>query len=155
MGNLAVKRATLEDSSDIWVWRNDGHTKKMSASSEDVSWTTHKAWFEKVSLDRSTSVYVGHLKSNSSKVGVCRFDVREDLNVAIVSLNLNPEMRGLGLSAELLRESIVQFHSYQPIDLSATIRRSNVKSINCFLKCGFSYVSGDETFNYYRFSASP
>ena len=47
MASVIVRRVESFDSMDIFEWRNDSHTRKMSRTSEKVEWAEHSNWFNK------------------------------------------------------------------------------------------------------------
>ena len=150
---ISVLRATEDDSKDIWDWRNDELTKQMSMTSDTVSWETHSSWYEKSLVNPNLYLYLGFLNGNE-KVGMCRFDVEVNTNIAEVSINLIPQYRSKKLSSELLTQSIAKFYEERNSDLTATIKKTNVGSIKCFTKSGFEFDREDSDYKYYRKYAS-
>lgn len=65
---IAIHRATLEDSRDIWSWRNDTQTRAMSITTAEVSWDTHTIWFRDLLQDRNRYLYVGYLAEEVKKM---------------------------------------------------------------------------------------
>jgi RimJ/RimL family protein N-acetyltransferase len=140
---LEVHRATDADRRELWEWRNDPTTRAASLTSEVVSWDDHNAWFDAIIVDPSRAIYVGEIVGESSKVGRCRFDIVSGLGTAVVSINLNPQFRGRGLSKELLRASIDRLGDDFPEvrTLTAQIRQSNSASLKLFESAGFGLTS--------------
>lgn len=145
---IIVTEATIDDSLDIWRWRNDLRTRNMSLNAARVNWASHCAWFKKSLLDQDRVLLVGRMM-DGSKVGICRFDISPDARTAEVSINLNPLMRGKGLSNILLACSIKEFRNSFDGRLEATIKSSNIASIKIFEKNDFSLLRTDESINYY------
>jgi RimJ/RimL family protein N-acetyltransferase len=146
---ITVLRATENDSKDIWEWRNDELTKQMSITTDSVSWETHSSWYEKSLVNPNRYLYLGFLNGNE-KIGMCRFDVEVNTNIAEVSINLNPKYRSKKLSSLLLSQAIAKFCEERNTDLAATIRKTNIGSIKCFTKCGFTFEREDNDYNYYK-----
>lgn len=149
--NITIRKAQPEDSKDIWIWRNDKTTRKMSISIDEIDWDSHSNWFEKSLLDKNTLLHIGFLESDKSKVGICRYNIDPEKNVATVSINLNPEKRGRRLSCELLSGSMRTLFKERKIDLAATIKKQNKASITCFTKCGFKFDFEDGLYHHYVF----
>ena len=147
--SLIVLRATKSDSRDVWEWRSDEITRHMSISTDNVSWATHRRWYEKSLINQNRYLYLGFL-NGSEKIGMCRFDVDNSRNVAEVSINMNPMHRGKKLSSQLLSGSIVNFSKEKSIDLLATIKIENIGSIKCFTKNGFIIQREESGHGYYR-----
>jgi UDP-MurNAc hydroxylase len=150
---ISVLRATENDSIDIWEWRNDELTKKMSITTDSVSWETHSSWYEKSLVNPNRYLFLGYLNGDT-KIGMCRFDVDVNTNIAEVSINLNPQQRSKKLSYQLLSQSIAKFCEEQNIDLAATIKKSNIGSIKCFIKSGFTFEREHNGYNFYRKKAN-
>jgi UDP-MurNAc hydroxylase len=146
---FTVCRAKPEDSAEIWQWRNDPLTKLMSISGDETSWEVHSNWYQAALANPSCTIYIGYL-GDTEKVGVCRFDVNLKENIAEVSINLNPEHRGKGLSHRLLAASMKEFLGHQKIDLSAKIKKNNLASLKCFSTCGFVFEKEDTSYMTYR-----
>jgi RimJ/RimL family protein N-acetyltransferase len=139
---ITVRQATLEDSDEVLLWRNDPLAIAMSTSSTEVSAKQHAKWFP-TTLNSDTCVHVIGESTGpheeSKKIGVCRFD-REEGNQWRVSINLNPAVRGRGLSEELLRLSIAFWgNRIKPSDdrLFAEVLPENPASIKIFERNGF------------------
>jgi UDP-2,4-diacetamido-2,4,6-trideoxy-beta-L-altropyranose hydrolase len=146
---LTVLRATENDSKDIWEWRNHELTKQMSKTTESVSWGAHSSWYEKSLVNPNRYLYLGFLNDNE-KIGICRFDVEVKTNTAEVSINLNPQHKGKKLSSQLLSQAIAKFCEERNTYLAATIKKTNIKSIKCFTKNGFTFEREDNDFKYYK-----
>ena len=150
---ITIALATADDARDVWLWRNDAQTRAMSLSTDEVSWATHQAWYEKSLDDPNRFLYIGRLAA-TEKVGMCRFDIGADGRSADVSINLNPGMRGRNLARRLLAGAIAVFRGTRPIALVATIKRHNAASIRCFSQCGFMPAAEDHEHIYYRLEPS-
>lgn len=149
--DITVLRATSDDSLDIWKWRNDKLARQMSITSGSIGWEEHNAWYKKSLVSATRFLYVGFLNENQSeKIGVCRFDIDLNRNVAEVSVNLNPRFRNKKLSSRLLSQAIAKFFEDQNIDLIARIKKINFDSIKCFTRSGFTFEREDGDYAYYR-----
>src|SRR5690554_6632698 len=109
---LEVRMATEADSRDLWEWRNDAATRSASLASDPVSWEDHSEWFERALANPERVIYIGQAPDEGeSSVGMCRFDIDPGSSSAEVSINLNPDHRGLRRSRPLLAAAIEQFRS--------------------------------------------
>ena len=149
---IDVLEATQADSKDIWMWRNDSLTRAMSITTDEINWKLHSTSYESSLKNENRYLYVGYVGNAhmQDKLGMCRFDVNPEKYLAEVSINLNPEMRGLKLSQRLLSAAIRKFQIEKKLDLTATIKKENVASIKCFIKMGFTLQSSDSDYNYYK-----
>jgi RimJ/RimL family protein N-acetyltransferase len=143
---IKIIAATIHDAIDIYLWRNDAVTQKMSGQTGLVEFSTHLSWMNNVLLDSSTKMYIG--LENQIKIGVCRFSL-DEINVnAEVSINLNPIMRNRGLSSVFLKNSIKEYFAHVKKDLNAKIKKENAASLKCFQKAGFT-VNGENNEFFY------
>ena len=132
---MLIRNAKLSDSDDILNWRNDATSRAMFIDSHLVSKSSHCKWFTNALNDESCYLYIG--EKNKLKVGVARFNCDAHTLTSIVSINLNPKMRGLGLAANLLDLSIKKLPNFKHFLFQATIKKENVISKKIFKKCGF------------------
>jgi hypothetical protein len=151
---MRIKNTTKKDSLDIWQWRNNKISIFFSKNKKKVTLKNHKKWFKKTLTNIRIKSYIGFKfeKNIKKKVGVVRFNVRG--KYALVSINLNPAMRGKGLSYILLKSGIKKFLKYKKINLIAEIKKNNLVSINCFLKNKFYFIKSKNNYNIYQKSLS-
>jgi RimJ/RimL family protein N-acetyltransferase len=146
---VTIQQATSNDSRNIWEWRNNKETKKMSITTDSISWEAHSNWYKKSLVNEDCYLYVGHL--NNDKIGICRFDIDGNTNSAKVSINLNPQFRNKNLSHQLLAATIKVFLQEKNILLTATIKKNNIGSEKCFIKVGFVFEREDDEYNYFKY----
>ncbi len=147
--DIVVLKATANDSKEIWSWRNDELTKKMFMSTNDISWENHSHWYKKSLENPNMDLYLGFL-NGETKIGMCRFDIDTSKKIAKVSINLNPKFRNKKLSTKLLLCAINKFYEERNVDLIATIKKINARSITCFTKIGFMFDHEDDEYNHYK-----
>ena len=149
---ITVRFATLSDAEDLFQWRNELETRMASQNCAEVVWDQHLSWLTAVLEDPQRVLYVGScVESDTTNIGMCRFDVDVDGSSAEVSINLNPYFRGRGLAQSMLQESINRFarDRGEALRLTATIRPSNTASVRIFTEIGFRLASEDSSFGYY------
>ena len=56
---MKIRRASIEDSYDIWQWRNDPHTRAMSKNSNEVNWEDHSRWYENAISGKYRLILIG------------------------------------------------------------------------------------------------
>jgi len=145
---MRIFLATQKESIDIWKWRNDLLARTFSIVSDYIAWDEHSSWYTELAKDVNRFLYVGELE-DGEKVGVCRLDINATRNIAEVSINLNPEMRGKNLASQLLSATIEVFAEENKMVLKATIKKTNIASVKCFTKCGFVLDRDDQEYGYY------
>ena len=144
---MIIRDANINDSLDIYSWRNDPLSLQMFKKSSIVTLEEHKKWFEYVLADQFRKIYIGLI--DGLKVGMCRFDLDEKMVSAEVSINLNPAMRGRNISKNFLANCIKKYREVDKLKLTATIRKENKASLKIFKRCGFIQVNHDDDFYYH------
>jgi RimJ/RimL family protein N-acetyltransferase len=147
---MIIQKITKKDSLDIWLWRNDKKTIFFSKNKKIITLEAHNKWLKKNLKNRKIKFYMGYLvkRNEKKKVGVVRFNIKS--KYAIVSINLNPFMRGKSLSYILLAAGIKKFLKFKKIKLIAEIKKNNLASINCFLKNRFYFLKSRNQYNFYQ-----
>lgn len=146
---MKIRMAGMKDSRNIWKWRNDPHTRRMSASTQKISWEDHSKWYENILASRSSLIFIGTDDTPPHAIGMVRFDIDPNSSNAEVSINLNPSWRGKNVSKILLKLAIEKFRSVQKTRITATIKKVNPASIRCFEECGFKLSDENETYLLY------
>ena len=144
---MRIQKITKKDSLDIWMWRNDKKSIFYSKNKKKITLEAHHKWFEKSLSNRKIKFYIGYLVKKK-KIGVVRFNIKR--KYALVSINLNPVMRGKNLSSVLLAAGIKKFLKFKKKKLIAEIKKNNLASINCFLKNSFYFIKSKNNYNFYQ-----
>lgn len=150
---LKLRIAGPEDSSDIWEWRNDPKTRSMFRNSATVPWASHSSWYASALMDKRKSIFVGIESESGLKIGVVRFDRESIGDVAEISINLNPAMRGKGFSEPLLSLAIAKFLQNSDCVLLAEVKAENTASAQIFEKVGFNEYAEEHGMKKFRKSS--
>ena len=149
---MIIKKVTKKDLLEIWIWKNDKKTIFFSKKKKVISLKEHSKWFNINLHDDKVKFYIGLLRNRKKnvkkKIGIVRFDIKKQH--ALVSINLNPIMRGKKLSYILLLAAIKKFLKFKKIKLIAEIKKNNLASINCFLKNKFYLLKSKDNYNFYQ-----
>ncbi len=148
---ISARLATADDSDDVYEWRNDTHTRKMSHTTDAVALTDHKRWFERsLSCDKRMLIMC-ESNVDITKVAVVRFDI--DAHSALVSINMAPEMRAKGLAKDCLQSAIRLFTSLQRqiTYINAEIKTVNTASTRTFERVGFTQIKQKNDVFTYQF----
>jgi RimJ/RimL family protein N-acetyltransferase len=147
---MIIQKIIKKDSLDIWLWRNDKKSIFFSKNKKKITLEAHNKWFKKNLKNKKIKFYIGSIveKNEKKKVGVVRFNIKS--KYALVSINLNPVMRGKSLSYILLAAVIKKFLKFKKIKLIAEIKKNNHASIKCFLKNGFCFFNARNQYNFYK-----
>ena len=143
---MKVRHAKIEDSLDIFKWRNDRLTRSMFIHSDLVEWEEHAEWFQSGLSDHNKVILVG--EDELGKIGVVRIDYDYRKQLGDISINLNPIRRKQRLSSVLLDKSIYLAKPPSAIKLVAKIKQNNSASIRCFSKSGFFHNDTDDDYVY-------
>lgn len=127
---MIVRRATQADAADVWRWRQDPLTRAMSRSQGEVALEDHLRWFSAALADPRRTMLIG--EADDQKVGLVRFDLED---VAEVSINVNPDLRGRGYGQALLLAAMSGVDG----DVWAEIREENLASQRIFEQAGFVF----------------
>lgn len=142
---IDLRSATEEDSLDIWRWRNDEVTRAMFKHQDHIDWGVHDLWFSEALVDRDKILLVGFQVNDGEKVGVVRFDC-DGSGKAEVSINLNPDFRGKGLSKLMLNKSLDYLLSSGVFLCVSKVKKINLPSVNLFYSLGFFLKSQDQEY---------
>jgi L-amino acid N-acyltransferase YncA len=147
---MIIQKIIKKDSLDIWLWRNDKKSIFFSKNKKKITLEAHNRWFKKNLNNKKIKFYIGLIvsKNQKKKVGVVRFNIKS--KYALVSINLNPVMRGKKLSYILLASGIKKFLKFKKIKLISVIKKNNFASIKCFLKNGFCFLKSSNQYNFYK-----
>lgn len=145
---MEVRRLHECDIEKVYRWRNDSLTRLMSLNSEIISWNTHKTWFVESLHSKTHYLFIGEVVGDG--IGLCRFEELVGKDLCEVSIFMNPLFRGKGLSAELLRLSILSLRHFCSSTLCAKIKSDNQPSIKIFKSCGFELFDDSDDILIYR-----
>ena len=146
---MYIRLAIIADALDILNWRNDELSRRMSFNSDEVSFSEHYDWFNNLLESSTSELFIG--TQNDEKIGVCRFDIVEEKQLAEVSINLNPTKRGKHLSKSFLKLSMEELFKNHNVSVKARIKKENLASIKLFEGLGFKQTSATDTEYQYLF----
>ena len=147
---VSVRLANLSDSKEVFNWRNDNTTRKMSHTNEIIDWQEHNHWFDSNLESKSQYLLICYIEGTHKKVAAVRFNLQN--NIAIISINLSPSMRGKGFAVPCLNEAIDYFISkFSSLSIiEAEIKSVNLASIKAFEAVGFVLNRQDKEIQYYK-----
>ncbi|MBA8829263.1 RimJ/RimL family protein N-acetyltransferase [Alpinimonas psychrophila] len=142
---MTVREANWADCETLFMWRNDPSTRSASLETGEVSWESHGSWFRAALSSSTRHIFIveATFAESISSVGMCRFDVENE--TAEVSINLNPSLRGKGLSLEVLSAALDYFRngSRSETTIIARVRVDNPASLRLFERAGFERTHED------------
>ncbi len=146
---INTRPADIKDLKDIWLWRNNPLTIKQSKEGSKITLQEHTKWYKECIINDSNYIFISE-DSKKNKLGMTRFDIDKKKSSAIVSINLNPMFRGLGLGKDILQFGINAFRKSHKISLIAIIKKNNLASIKCFERCDFLIDRNDKELLFFR-----
>lgn len=127
--NSNFREVKEEDCIKIFEIANDDEVRQSSFNSEKINLENHKIWFKNILKDNSVKFYV--LEYKNDLIGQLRLDFDEEFPV--ISISVNKEYRGLGLSKILLSKGLDLVNG----KVVAYIKEDNSRSISFFKSMGF------------------
>ena len=135
---ITLRRATLEDSKIVFLWRNDIEARTVSRSTLEVGWEEHSSWFtERLASDHSESIWI--IQQDTTPVGSARINKYEDDDRAEISIVLAQDQRNRGIGQTAIKQLADTVRSMGRVPV-AFVRPENGRSMNAFRKSGFNFV---------------
>jgi RimJ/RimL family protein N-acetyltransferase len=140
---MKLRRATVDDASDVLAWRNDPESIAASKTPKPVDRADHLQWFQRAIGDPNRLILVG--EEDSQKIGMVRFDHRPDH--WLVSINLAPSARGKGYGRKALSGAIDALRAeVGQCRIVAEVKSDNTPSLRLFEALGFVRQGEQEGF---------
>ena len=134
---IKIRPALLQDSEDIFKWRNDPVMRHNARSSHIIKRNEHDRWYKK-SLD-SENVVLFIIEKKTIRVGICYFHYNDSDKTAELSININPDFRKRGIALKAMPLLLLELKSiFKNIEeVKAFVKKENVASQSLFLKSNF------------------
>ena len=149
MIRILVRLASDCDIEDLFKWRNDAVSRRMSFNSSLINWENHTKWFNQA-LSCDKRILIICEDENVNKISFIKFDIEE--RNAFISINTNPDERGKGLSKDCLINAINFFLNIgkKVQCLKAKIKEENIASQKTFAGLGFYKYKIEDNIGYYE-----
>ena len=148
MDEIEIENAGIKDADMILNWRNDPMSLANSFSSEKIDKANHKIWFRQILKNANSLILIGKFCQTNEPIGMVRFETIDD-TFALVSIVVDAQWRGRGLSSKLLSMAVRKYLDQLVRVLIAEVKPENVASQRCFQKSGFVlYQREDKKFTY-------
>lgn len=139
--DFSVRAARLDDEELTLRWANDPAARAMSFTQEPIGAGTHAAWFRRFLADPDTLYLIGE-DETGLPAGQVRFSRSAGAAEAVLSISVDPLLRGLGLGSTLLRLALQEWAGRFPgVAVVAEVREENPQSATLFLNAGFSELA--------------
>lgn len=98
---ITVRPATLDDTADLFAWRNDPGTRAMCLNDGLVAWDDHAAWLTRTLATTDRRLLI--LEADGRPAATARFDYDDPTEF---SFTIAPSFRCKGLSLQLVNAAI-------------------------------------------------
>jgi UDP-2,4-diacetamido-2,4,6-trideoxy-beta-L-altropyranose hydrolase len=133
---LILKPVSQEDCRRVWEWANDPDVRKLSFSSEPITWEAHVKWFNGKLDDPQCIMYIAW-DARERPVGQIRYD-RTNTKEAIISIIIDKNYRDRGYGTNLILLGSQKVLAIGDINLlHAYLKPTNHASQRAFIKAGF------------------
>ena len=136
---MQIRRARIDDLSDLFSWRNESHARKMFRNQAEVSLEEHSRWLLEKLQDKESFIFIGE-EMGLGKVGVCRIQKSLTSMDYEISVVIAKELRGRGMGHKLIRLGISTFWLEIKSPIIAWVHRTNFVSAALFTNLGFSAI---------------
>ena len=138
IGQLDLRRASLEDAELLWEWANDPLVRSNSFNSDAIPIGNHMDWFKEKLASNSTIIYI--LETDKTPVAQIRYDCGEK-ECANISFSVASGYRGKGLGEQTLLLSAKRACRELGVKhLKGTVLDYNETSKRTFVKAGFRRI---------------
>ena len=146
---VKVREAVLDDIEDLYIWRNHETTRPMLHNTEAIEWEEHSKWYSEALQNPDRCSLICYLEDSGIKIGSVSFDIQAE--TALISIIINPKMRGKKLSTTCLVEAIGTFRLRYPIIkvLNAEIKCINDAGKKTFSNVGFRLKQIEDNIGFY------
>jgi RimJ/RimL family protein N-acetyltransferase len=139
---LRLRPAERTDAYALWLWANDPETREASHHRRLIPWLEHCAWLEAQLVGADALLLVAETPAGQP-VGTARFETTDDWNTARLSYSLAPEVRGLGLSRQLISRAIARLAERSAWCWAyAEVTTTNIRSLKVFRGLGWREEEG-------------
>ena len=137
---MRFRKATKEDSDNLFNWRNDQETRANSLNTAPVLREEHEAWLARTLKNPNRILFI--IEEDGEAVGTIRADKLENENGYELSWTVAPEHRGKGIGKKMLFQAVKEVDS--PV-LKAKIKKENTASVKMAEATGFQKESEENS----------
>ncbi len=140
---MFLRRATMDDATDLLNWRNDETTRANSFTKDEIDLQSHKKWLSKKLSDPGCFLFI--LTDGDDKVGNIRVDVTDDAGE--ISYCIAPGKRGRGYGKKIIALVEKEMPSRIKTLMGFTLK-TNSASGKCFLSNGYTASDAEDALCY-------
>lgn len=136
---ITLRRATIDDASKLFEWRNDPEVRAVSESPQAITMKTHVKWLsERLSFTHPESVWMVN-NSEGIPIGSARVEVVGS-RFAAASLVIDKSFRNKGFGRAVIKTLKEKIESMNRVAL-ARVHVKNLTSLRAFIANGFHVTS--------------
>jgi len=136
---ITLRRATIDDASKLFEWRNDPEVRAVSESPKEITLKAHVKWLaERLSLTHPESVWIVN-NSEGIPIGSARVEVLNS-RFAATSLVIDKSFRNKGFGRAVIKTLKEKIESMNRVAL-ARVHVKNLTSLRAFIANGFHVTS--------------
>ncbi len=139
---LSVRKLNIFDLYPIFKWRNDKDSRKFSYNPKSFNFLEHLIWY--LSNFKNSNQYRYIFTLNLKRICFVNFTNLFNNEIFIISINMNPKFRGLGLSRKVIFLAEKQIlRDCHECTILAEIHKHNSTSLNLFLGADYRQEVGE------------
>lgn len=144
---LQLRRATIDDVEQTYLWANDKLVRQFSFNQETISFENHFNWFTNKINSENCGYYI--LEEKGEAIGSIRFDVFN--KIATISYLIDPKQHGKGFGLKILTLGleVIERSSYDLETVEGFVLPANLASVKIFERLNFEKTILDN--NNFRF----
>ncbi|WP_269317776.1 bifunctional UDP-2,4-diacetamido-2,4,6-trideoxy-beta-L-altropyranose hydrolase/GNAT family N-acetyltransferase [Exiguobacterium sp. KJ 601] len=141
--NLFLRKATLQDSRQVFELSNQKYVRKYSINQKSILWETHQIWYKKVLLSKQYLFLIVTDYSNQV-LGQIRYE--RITNHAVISISLSERLIGKRVSQPLIQQSLMMVQQVlkDVREIKAYISNENIASKKAFERVGFEMKAHED-----------
>lgn len=140
---ILIKKVSKSDLNFTYLLRNNKSIRKNFFNSNIISKPDHKRWFLKTIRNKKNLFLI--ILKNKSKLGCIRYEKKEFYYK--ISISILPKYQSLNIGSEALSKSETIL---KKAIIISSVKKNNVKSLNFFLKNGYSTLSKNKINTLYK-----
>lgn len=141
VSELTLRPAREGDAMTYFAWVNDPMVRSSALNVDPIDLATHLDWFRRRLADPNCGLWV--MEASGLPVGQIRFERRGERTFIDFSLDALARGRGWGKVLIALGVRHLSENGSAPIELHATVKMSNVASVQTFLSAGFTELQSE------------
>ncbi|MHA2300110.1 MAG: GNAT family N-acetyltransferase [Candidatus Thorarchaeota archaeon] len=139
---LRLRNAEEGDCKFLFDLRNQPIVREASFNTDEIAFDQHAAWYKTALRNPDTVILVG-VEDSLGRIGMVRFNKRDDL--ARISVAVSPTLQSKGYGTSLIRDGCYLYMSHEKKvnEIIAEIKETNIASMQAFAKAGFVETKTD------------